>query len=1489
MASIHNNLLADNYKFDSDNESNYNNDYGNDDVKNNNDYEKDSYKNNDVKNNGRNDYDESDNDNNGSVDDKNDNSGSDDDESDNDDDESDNDDDESENDNDDNDDDDDDESDNNDDDESDNDDDDNNDNNESNELSRSKIIKKSDNKTKQKNSLSYPTTDDKDFQYKIYTKREFYYFKRSTRPKLTNYNELADYRKSQCKLSGDLLEHQALLSNFMNPNTPYMGLILVHGTGTGKCVKKDTTIKFYEKNNDSNNNNNNNTNNNNNNNNKFTLQISEIWDKYKTEEIADNEAGVWSTPSKELYVTSYDEINGSFVQKKVLHLYKQKINSFLYKITFESGKTITKTFVHKLLKIKNNDANNLPITFSFTKGIAIPSLIPSYVWSNNIKVNDICITIDSKNDSFNNGLCCNDDNNIIIYDKVISVEQIIYNDYVYDLEVEHLHNFVANSVLCHNTFAGLAITEGFKTQVTRYKTFIYIIVPAPLKEQWKQAIITGFGKEYIKSNENQLYMTDDDKEKLRKQGIANAMTIYKIMSFNSFKKRVIGERIIERQIIGNKLKLTYRKTDTGDFERDIAGDIIHSLDNTIIVIDEAHNLTGNTLGEALMRIKKASVNLRILLLTATPMKNKVSDIVELINVVRPDNSPILKEKLFNKHTNHLEDFKEGGIEYLKKMTNGYISYIRGADPITFANKIEMGVKPKNLLFTKVTQCIMGDYQEKAYLEAEKDVSDHLDKKMGSVANLVIPILDSSRKKIIFTYGKTGINQLKNQLKTNYEKINELVAKDVLKITSKNDLNKEYINISDKTNNITGAIFKREYLHLFSTKFAQALNDITNYLFSDNDLKESRSGFCYSNLVVLGIEIFKEILLQNGYLEFNTSNGKTADSSTTTNYQINDDTICYNCGKQFINHNKEKHHFYPATFLVITGAVNDLDEIYEPEDKRQYIKTVFNTPENKNGKLIKLVLGSQVLTEGINIFNTYCVFILDVYFNFGRVDQIVGRAIRHCSHYELMNEKNVFPNVRLFKYVAILKENAKKANPTRSAEEDLYYKAEMKFLPIKKAERAMAINAIDCPLNRSGNIFEEEIIEFKDCIEPNESLLQINIAEGKPTGICPAKCNFTKCDYKCENVKLNALYYDPNRIVYKVIDKDKLDYSTFTNTLAKNEINYAKKKIKELFMIGYIYNFNTINAYVYSSYNKDKKELFDEFFVQKALDELIPVTENDFNNFTDVIYDKLFKTGYLIYLNGYYIFQPFDGKENTPLYYRTTYDYVYKSNLSLQTYINNVLEKDVLVENEEYNFDDVQDYYDNKPDFDYVGIIDKDNKLHECVDVFKIREKRDKFLEKKRGVGIPSLKGSVCATSKTNEYLEFISKKLKINANDLTSRESICSKIKHKLFELEKYSKGNNKKTYLIIPKNHPVYEFPLNLEDKASIIKQKLQQIIPKKLKNYKEKEEDVDAKENKNCLVKHYKIEISFSIDDLSNSEENNIKKLGFEEHKGKWIKILS
>ena len=1256
---------------------------------------------------------------------------------------------------------------------------------------------------KENSTYGYPKVDDTNLQSKIYKKREFYYYKLPERPDLSNYDDIAQYRKEICEPTGGYLQHQAMLSNFINPDTPYKGVLIFHGTGTGKCLFGDSSVLV---------------------NNNKNIKIEDLWNFYKTYVQSDNEMGEWSTPFTNLTVTSINS-NNELVVGNVKYLYRQYINSALYKIILENGNEIIKTLVHKLYNGK--------------------------IWTTNIKIGENIAIYE------NNKLC---------YSKVRTIEIYQYAGFVYDLEIKKYHNFVANNILCHNTCVGVAIGEKFKPMVQRYQTPIYVLVPGPLlKENWKKSFLECTGDTYLKSNENLIFINEEEREKAKRAGIQQAMQYYKIMSYKSFQRRVLGEKIIEDKTIkDNKIKVTYKKTDEGDFERDINMDRIHNLNNTLIIADEAHNLTGNSWGEALTKIIRASTNLKIVLLTATPMKNLADDIIELLNFLRPQDSPIQRELIFTSEKGHTMQFKPGGLDYLKNMAQGYVSHLRGADPMTFAEKIEMGEKPKGLLFTRITRCDLLPFQREVYDEAVKVADDSLDRKSEAVANFVFPALDESRKKLIGLYGREGLNALKNQLKSHHEKINKMIATDILKLKP-SEQDQEFINISDSTKNITGAILKKEYIEHFSTKFYRAMLDIEENLFYNEQTKESRTGFVYSNLVKIGIEIFQEALIQNGYLEYD---------EIQSNYLIKDTTICYFCGKTHKEHSKEilpHHTFKPATFTVVTGAsTEEGSEAAIPEDRKKILDNIFSNISNKEGENIKLVLGSKVMNEGLSLKNVKSVHILDVYFNFGRVDQVVGRAIRWCSHYKLMSKDNPYPKVKLYKYSISLGKDSTEL----STEEDLYFKAEQKYVLIKKVERGLKEVAIDCALNQQGNMFKEEIEEFNKCIKPNDSLLKLEVKEGdNKTNICPSKCDFTDCLYKCHDKILNSKYYDPKRNIYKKLTREQLDYSTFTANLAKSEIDYAKRKIKELYMTGYVYNLKTITGYVYESYDKDKKDLFDDFFVQKALDELIPVTENDFNNYKDVLVDKSYRAGYLIYLDGYYLFQPFDENENVPMYYRTKYQYNYQSKLGLQNYIltENKEAQDELVNSDDdmkeyigYNFDDVMDYYDDRKEHYIVGIVDKEvnrrktKRADEVEDVFKIREKREKILDKKRATGIPSLKGAVCATSKQKEYLEKIAKDLNIKGipKDIT-RDDLCKNIMEKLIDLEKYSKGKDKMTYIMVPTNHPKYLFPLNLEDRVEYIKNKVSNILNQKI-TFKE---SVDNKKKN--------ITLSFKLTNKPNADD--------------------
>ena len=58
------------------------------------------------------------------------------------------------------------------------------------------------------------------------------------------------------------------------------------------------------------------------------------------------------------------------------------------------------------------------------------------------------------------------------------------------------------------------------------------------------------------------------------------------------------------------------------------------------------------------------------------------------------------------------------------------------------------------------------------------------------------------------------------------------------------------------------------------------------------------------------------------------------------------------------------------------------------------------------------------------------------------------------------------------------------------------------------------------------------------------------------------------------------------------------------------------------------------------------------------------------------------------------------------------------------------------------------------------------------------------------------------------------------------KNQLCEEIEKKLISLEKFSEGNDKKTFMIIPINHEEYEFPLNLEDRINFIKDQLNSNI---------------------------------------------------------------
>jgi Type III restriction enzyme, res subunit/Helicase conserved C-terminal domain len=127
------------------------------------------------------------------------------------------------------------------------------------------------------------------------------------------------------------------------------------------------------------------------------------------------------------------------------------------------------------------------------------------------------------------------------------------------------------------------------------------------------------------------------------------------------------------------------------------------FDNRLIIIDEAHNIRisednkeESKTATLLMDIARYANNMRLLLLSATPMYNNYKEILWLTNLMNMiDKRSIINESdIFDKEGNFLpertsKDGKkiEGGRELLQRKLTGYVSYVRGENPYSFPFRI----------------------------------------------------------------------------------------------------------------------------------------------------------------------------------------------------------------------------------------------------------------------------------------------------------------------------------------------------------------------------------------------------------------------------------------------------------------------------------------------------------------------------------------------------------------------------------------------------------------------------------------------------------------------------------------------------------------------------------------------------------------------------------------------------------------------------------
>lgn len=198
------------------------------------------------------------------------------------------------------------------------------------------------------------------------------------------------------------------------------------------------------------------------------------------------------------------------------------------------------------------------------------------------------------------------------------------------------------------------------------------------------------------------------------------------------------------------------------------------ISNSIVVVDEVHNIlpkgqynnsnSSYRAYKALIKLLNSSSNVRLVLMSGTPIFDKPSEILEILKLL------LLNDKRFNleelKEIDELKLFKgdqtkldKTGKEFLKKYVPGYVSYIKGHNPNTFPLKIDKGQHiGKFLERIKVIRCYMSNFQLKTYAKAL--LEDYNSKGWGfkeksGYASVIVYQDDM--------FGKEGYNWMKKKL------------------------------------------------------------------------------------------------------------------------------------------------------------------------------------------------------------------------------------------------------------------------------------------------------------------------------------------------------------------------------------------------------------------------------------------------------------------------------------------------------------------------------------------------------------------------------------------------------------------------------------------------------------------------------------------------------------------------------------------------------
>lgn len=578
------------------------------------------------------------------------------------------------------------------------------------------------------------------------------------------------------------------------------------------------------------------------------------------------------------------------------------------------------------------------------------------------------------------------------------------------------------------TCSAITLAEGFLTSHSMYsEPKVWVIMPLALKNSFKEQIFSLSSLEDFERLANQctgdLYiklgqiLRESNKDKLQTKIKKLIKSRYRLFTYDAFATFIENEYINKGRVVRDK----------------------------VIIVDEAHNIRSSSNSSqssssvdvekrvytSLTNVVEDGVNNRLVLLSATPMYNKPEDIFDLLYLLCLNDKRDDLRLPFPAFFNDKNVLNKQAVSIIEKLSTNYISYLKGKNPFTFAVKLS----PK---YIPTLTFLQQEYKKDSN---NKTIPGIFDGWLSYIEDGIVtsPLGEKQLEYIGNAGGAGGADD--NNVFNNLQPMN-IVYDDIVgekgfntlftRNENTNSLNVRYNKMYDS------ALYPdAEHLGKYSGKFLNICNIIKN----TTGIVVIYSGYIWSGILPIAVAL--------EHMGFNREGA----SNILTNPSVIPDAPLY--GKK----SSPKYCILSSENSEIMGNTS-IDNMMK----------VINSPKNMDGSQIKVILITPVAGEGLSFYNVREMHLVEPWFHFNRVTQIIGRGIRNCRHQQLPLEQR---NVTVFMHGSVFGG----AEDRETTDIHAFRIASKKLIQSAAIENVIRDSAVDCTLMKNINYFPRSLFEL----------------------------------------------------------------------------------------------------------------------------------------------------------------------------------------------------------------------------------------------------------------------------------------------------------------------------------------------------------------------------------------------------------------------------